>query len=77
MWAAYTNGIGVFGSGRLADRFGLGPVLAGNALVWGFVMLIAIGPLRRYWAVVGAGDPRSRRWERVLAERAASVRAAP
>lgn len=70
-------GVGVFVSGRLADRFGLGPVLAGDALLWGLVLLIAIGPLRRQWAVVGQGDPRSRRWERVLAERAATVRAAP
>ena len=70
-------GIGVFGSGRLADHYGLGPVLAADALLWGFVLLIAVVPLRRYWAVVGAGDPRSRRWERVLAERAATVRAAP
>ena len=70
-------GVGVFGSGRLADRFGLGPVLAGNAVLWGIVLLIAVVPLRRYWAVVGEGDPRSRRWERELAERAASVRAAP
>jgi MFS family permease len=70
-------GVGVFGSGRLADHFGLGPVLAGNALVWGFVLLVAVGPLRRHWAAVGDGDPRSRRWERVLAERAADARAAP
>ena len=60
-------GIGVLASGRIADHIGLGPVLTANALLFTVLMLIAVGPLRRYWSVVGHGDPQSRRRERILA----------
>ena len=65
-------GIGVLLSGRLADTYGLDRVLAADALAFAVVILVAVGPLRRQWVAVGTGDPRSRRWERVMADRAIS-----
>ncbi len=72
-------GVGVLLSGRLADSYGLDKVLAADALAFAVIVALSVivKPLRRQWAVVGHGDPRSRRWERVVAQQAGPVRTAP
>jgi MFS family permease len=70
-------GIGVLTAGRLADRFSLGVVHATNAVVFLVGVLLSVTLLRTQWAVVGRGDPRSRRWERRLEDAASTVRPEP
>ena len=64
-----TYGISVVGAGVLGDRIGLQPVLLISAVTFGVFIAIAVGPLRSWWSVVGAGDPVSLRWQRILASK--------
>ena len=64
-----TYGIAVVGAGVLGDRFGLQPVLLFSAVTFGIFITIAVIPLRSWWSVVGAGDPPSLRYQRILASK--------
>jgi MFS family permease len=64
-----TYGASVVSAGALGDRVGLRPVLLGSAILFGIMIVIAVGPLRSWWSVVGKGDPASLRWQRVLASK--------
>ena len=64
-----TYGIAVVGSGVLGDHFGLQPVLLFSAVTFGIFITIAVIPLRSWWSVVGAGDPPSLRYQRILASK--------
>ncbi len=70
-------GLGVYVSGRFADRFGLTQVHVANAIMFGIGLLVAVTVLRKHWAVVGHGDPRSRRVERILENQGRNVRPQP
>jgi MFS family permease len=62
-------GISVVGAGVLGDRIGLQPVLLLSAGIFALLIAIAVGPLRSWWSVVGAGDPPSLRWQRIVASK--------
>jgi hypothetical protein len=62
-------GVSVVGAGVLGDHLGLQPVLLVSAGIFAVLIVIAVGPLRSWWSVVGAGDPPSLRYQRILASK--------
>ena len=62
-------GISVVGAGILGDHIGLQPVLLVSAGIFAVMIAVAVGPLRSWWSVVGAGDPPSVRRQRIVASK--------